>query len=483
MVAVVHTLGYLAPPLGLLGVYLLYLGITRDPAEIWLIRFGIPLIIFGLLMRPGRGHPLAAAFGLRGTRPNAVAKEETPEPLPVPEAVPDLGEPPAAAPSAYVPDVYPAHAPRDDAIKLIPARDGAQGRADSWLGGAPHLPVDMDWPVLGDVPMLFAAQISLAGLPDNLWQGLGPRQGSLALFLPDGGNLGRETRILHLTGPLEPRDWPPIKTGFDYGHKGNVARDILRAIQDGVAPHPPRFDLSPEAHRADPATRRPRPEDRAREDLRDEKDLRHAAITPFDRASALALVLAHARVQQTALNARTFREPQATLDSRAAALAVLKAVEATVLSEEEFTPEAADALFDVLSSIETEHVRSAANGGGIAYRPILRDPRARPAYLAAFEMLVQLRLRDDPESLPRDVLARFDAIWRADQARDYATMGGRPHGGYERGQGADTIFLLELTSSERLGWQFGDGRDLGLFIAADDLAQGRFDRAWADVST
>ncbi|MEM1234092.1 MAG: DUF1963 domain-containing protein, partial [Pseudomonadota bacterium] len=330
--------------------------------------------------------------------------------------------------------------------------------------------------------MLFAAQVALADLPDSLWGGLGPRQGSLALFLPDGGNLGRDTRVLHLTGPLERRDWPPITTGFDYGHKGNVARDILRDIQGGVAPHPPRFDLSMEPLGADPAMLRPVPADRAREDLREVKDLRNAAITPFDRASALALVLAHARVQQTALSARTFREPASTLDSRAAALAVLKAVEATVLSEEAFSPEAADALFDVLSSIETEHVRSAGNGGGIAYRPILRDPRARPSYLVAFEMLVQTRLRTDPASVPRDVLARFEAIWQADQARDYATMGGRPHGGYERGQGADTVFLLELTSSERIGWQFGDGRHLGLFMSAGDLSEGRFDRAWADVS-
>ncbi|MEM1375265.1 MAG: DUF1963 domain-containing protein [Pseudomonadota bacterium] len=491
MVAVIQKLGYFAPPVGLLGLGLLVLGVTRDPADIWMIRFGIPLIIFGLVLLPGRTHPLRAVFRRHPGRnrrpddaPGTAPGTQSASPA-QPTAVPATAK--GEAHHSKTPPREPRPAPpQEAAIRLIAARDGVPGRSQSWLGGAPHLPAGMDWPRIGEVPMLFAAQVSLEDVPPDLWNGQGPRHGSLALFLPDGGNLGRDTRLIHLSGPLTPRAWPSIKTGFDYGHKGNVARDILRGISNGVAPHPPRFDLMMEPLGGPPVRGRPDLTNPGRDALRDETDLRNATIAPFDRASALALVLAHARVQKTALSARTHREAEATLESREAALAVLRAVEATVLSEETFTPAAAAALFDLLSSIETQHVRSAgqgAQGGGIVYRPILRDPRARPAYLAAFEMLVQTRLREDPSRLPPQVLTRFEAIWQADQARDYATMGGRAHSGYERGQGAGGVFLLELTSSERIGWHFGDGRHLGLFMTEEDLAQARFEAAWAEVST
>lgn len=61
----------------------------------------------------------------------------------------------------------------------------------SWLGGLPQMPSSIDWPRggAGSFPMHFAAQICCADLPAELWQGKGPRQGWLLLFL-DGYRMG-----------------------------------------------------------------------------------------------------------------------------------------------------------------------------------------------------------------------------------------------------------------------------------------------------
>ncbi|SLN59585.1 hypothetical protein AQS8620_02661 [Aquimixticola soesokkakensis] len=57
-----------------------------------------------------------------------------------------------------------------------------QRETDSWVGGLPLLPENMDWPVLEGQSASFLAQISLSGMPDGLWQGAGPRKGWLVFF-------------------------------------------------------------------------------------------------------------------------------------------------------------------------------------------------------------------------------------------------------------------------------------------------------------
>ncbi len=57
--------------------------------------------------------------------------------------------------------------------------------ARSWLGGLPQMPDDIVWPrgSTGNWPLHFAAQICCADLPESLWQGQGPREGWLLLFI------------------------------------------------------------------------------------------------------------------------------------------------------------------------------------------------------------------------------------------------------------------------------------------------------------
>ncbi|MEW4447456.1 DUF1963 domain-containing protein [Qipengyuania sp. JC766] len=90
--------------------------------------------------------------------------------------------------------------------RQIPPRDKAPR---SWLGGLPMMPDDMEWPRgtnpdnsdAGDVPLHFVAQIECSALPDDLWDGSGPRDGWLLFFL--NGNTSQQEegtyRVIHTT--------------------------------------------------------------------------------------------------------------------------------------------------------------------------------------------------------------------------------------------------------------------------------------------
>src|SRR4051794_34286422 len=76
--------------------------------------------------------------------------------------------------------------------------------ARSWLGGLPQMPDNIPWPrTTGNgAPLHFIAQIACADLPKQIWNGRGPRDGWLLLFVdvlqmedsgeeePDIDNLG-----------------------------------------------------------------------------------------------------------------------------------------------------------------------------------------------------------------------------------------------------------------------------------------------------
>lgn len=96
----------------------------------------------------------------------------------------------------------------------------------SWLGGLPMMPETQNWPLDGaGKPLPFLAQVSCHDLPEQLWGGLGPRQGWLLLFLQTHGMEGEaehpEVQVLHVDalGPERepPEDMPTMRhTMSDY---------------------------------------------------------------------------------------------------------------------------------------------------------------------------------------------------------------------------------------------------------------------------
>lgn len=114
-----------------------------------------------------------------------------------------------------VPDLPPVHwpsrpeRPAEETVsvvlrKQVPIRFGEESR--SWLGGLPRLSEGTGWPHADDgTPLHFVAQVDCAALPGELWGGLGPRSGWLALFVDFGAVNEQDdrpfARVLHVDRP------------------------------------------------------------------------------------------------------------------------------------------------------------------------------------------------------------------------------------------------------------------------------------------
>ena len=62
--------------------------------------------------------------------------------------------------------------------RQVPVRFDEEAR--SWLGGLPKMPAGTEWPrAKPKKPLHFVAQLDCASLPQELWGGLGPREGWL----------------------------------------------------------------------------------------------------------------------------------------------------------------------------------------------------------------------------------------------------------------------------------------------------------------
>jgi uncharacterized protein YwqG len=108
----------------------------------------------------------------------------------------------------------------------------------SWLGGLPMMPLRTKWPrdTKGS-PLHFIAQIACADLPPQLWNGIGPRNGWLLLFVEvlklEDEAKGKSVQVLHIDslGPEQepPEDMPTVRHAMsdyvDYS-KPNIRRGV-----------------------------------------------------------------------------------------------------------------------------------------------------------------------------------------------------------------------------------------------------------------
>ncbi|WP_172670724.1 DUF1963 domain-containing protein [Labrenzia sp. DG1229] len=91
--------------------------------------------------------------------------------------------------------------------RQVPIRADESPR--SWFGGSPMMPENVPWPrslsrdhpQRGEFPLHFLAQLRCSDFPEDLWSGLGPREGWLLFFVdpnssgPEGD--GQGYRVLH----------------------------------------------------------------------------------------------------------------------------------------------------------------------------------------------------------------------------------------------------------------------------------------------
>ncbi len=384
-------------------------------------------------------------------------------------------------------------------VPQIPPRDAIS--TNSWLGGRPHLPVGMEWPRIDDQPADFLAQIGCADLPQDLWGGLGPRDGALAFFIH---RRKHELHVLHLrdTGmPAQPPFTLNDPEGW-FGPHGGLASGDLGAFAVRAFPEWPVDLVAIRPGDADPRSEGDPDEPGAA--LYDRGyDIADPAFHPFDWGSMTAMVaLLEQRLdrlmteappeadtgnpgemeQCAALNreARARAEEIIAIVHDSAARADFSASDATAVMAglhairwvkviRSADPETGAEQVETITLPLTTH-RADANLWVHDYQTILFD-RAKHAWCA------------NPDNLSAPARALFEPWWRTLAEREMAAMGHEPFRHVPDYDEERDAVLLELPTSGLMSRIFGDRDNLVVTIDKADLAIGDFSKLRVQVSS
>lgn len=371
-------------------------------------------------------------------------------------------------------------------VPQIPLRDAIL--TNSRLGGRPRLPTGMEWPHVDGRPGDFLAQISCADLPADLWDGLGPRQGWLALFAnPDSG----APLVIHLAEDGPPRD-PPREAGPAYfGPQGGLRFGELAPLTIPAFPEWPVDVVVVRDGEEDPRDDAD-PDGVARELYEQGYDIADPAFHPFDWDSMLAMA--------QILERRLERLPEVAGEggadcngdvrvraqeiigiirdsaghmafSASDATAVMSALHAINWSKTLYSadPESGEERVDTLTLPLTRHHPDAALWVH-DYQAVLFD-HAKHAWCR------------DPDSLSAPARAFYEPLWQAMAAREMAGMGHRPlHYIHDFDEERDVV-LIELPTSGLMSRIVGDAQHLVLTMRKADLAAGDFSKLRVQVGS
>jgi len=429
-------------------------------------------------------------------------------------------------------------------VPQIPIRDQQAPR--SWLGGRPRMPAAMSWPEIDGTPCDFMVQIALADLPAELWHGLGPREGWLALFLHPTSYRGQLLQIPEL-GPQRDAQNPPAETDGWYNPYGKRVHDerqqrymrralpqwpvdlvVIAAGETGeesgtrddrkFSLYKAGFDLADPAHHpfdwrgmqalVDSAlaalefqygTEIPSP-NRLEQQLAG-LEARLAAGVPPNEAGKTPEPYSSERIVEMQHRAAGLRELiPADAEARRlglSALAEVRQIATEVHDQAErqpFTARQAEALLTRLQAIHWIKVLRR------------RDPQGRPGA----ELIETIRLPvtvhhpeaslfawnyhvlhfdmarhaycRDTDGLPAATRALYEPLWRDLGMTRSPQLGGFPRA-YVNSFSPDVhVMVLELPSNELMGWMFGDVDNLVLLMTRDQMAACQFADAYYDAS-
>jgi hypothetical protein len=427
--------------------------------------------------------------------------EIEPAPPPTVSDEPEAAPPPAEAPSieerldAMATAVErQAAAPRADTdrgIRLvphIPPRDAIHVR--SWLGGRPRLPETIEWPRVDGVHADFLAQIACADLPPDLWDGLGPRSGTLAFFShPDSGG----ALALHLADDGPPREPAHGVGDAHFGPYGGLRFGDLAALAVRAFPEWP-VDLVPGganddepgfAGAADPLTDR-------------EYDIGDPAFHPFDWDSMLAMAaVLERRLKRLAIDtdapadasdelALALADAAETNREAAAGATEIVRIIRDSAGEHAFTTADATAVLAALHAIRWVHVQHSPDPETGEHRvevialPLTRHHPDAPLWVHDYLALLFDHAKHawcaDPDRLSAPARAWFEPLWRGLAAREAAMMGHIPSRYLPDFDDERDVVLLELPTSGLMSRIVGDGDSLILMLRKADLAAGDFSR-------
>jgi hypothetical protein len=370
----------------------------------------------------------------------------------------------------------------------LPAKDVA-----GWFGGAPRLPKELAWPEIDGTPLCFIAQIDLTQMPENIWSGVGPRQGQFAFFIHP-----TETRakVLHFDGALEKRPGPsPVSS-----HWFSKLNDKRPPISTYFSEWPVRLTDNvggipdPVGWNEEMGIGLPRP-------FKSESlDLTDCAHHPFDEATLEALI----ETFDEALNGRMalaekFLETKKLKEAVSSAIKALHAELA--LSCKRFAEIKGDLepyckTFDRDGIVPHLNALTDLTIGHMTYQ---RDDEEGYAdievssgklvgsvsgYLQILESHAKHAYLKSPEKLNPDATSRFEKIWAFNAAHERGGISHPPKGFIytPHGPSSPNEVLLELPTSDLIGWIWGDMYSVVLTMARNDLASGKFNNILVDIS-
>lgn len=428
-------------------------------------------------------------------------------------------------------------------LQIPPRADEAR---TSWLGGRPRLDPGARWPEIREVPGDFLGQIACADLPRELWDGLGPRRGSLAFFIhPRDGDVA-VVPVAEDGDAIDP-PFPPGEDGSFFAPAGGLRFGDLMPFARHAFPEWP-VDLVA-VRPGDPDPRGEEGEGGESEGGEDEGiaqrldrsgyDIADAGFHPFDwdmmRAMVDILAMRIERLWRDVDGAAPIDTQLASVERR---LAKHDAGDKDALGREGLVAmrETLEALHAATAAARTANQDARARAEEIV--AVVRDSADRLPFTASDAAAVMAALRairwtkvnrkPDPEGRPgaeriesldlaltehhpdaplwvHDYLsiwfdhakhayaaapdalsdaarARFEPWARDLAAREMPSIGHIPFRYVHDYDEESHATLLELPSSGLMSWTFGDADHLVLTIRKADLATGRWDRPLVQLS-
>lgn len=370
----------------------------------------------------------------------------------------------------------------------LPARDAA-----GWFGGSPKLPKDVQWPEIDGTSLCFVAQIDLTKVPQNIWSGVGPRQGQFAFFIhPEE----LKAKVLHVDGTLEKRSGPsPVESYWWHNHY-DKAPPVSTHFPEwpvqvngcvGALPEPagfhkgkaPGFPKPSETETFDLTNRAHHPFDEQTlvlliEGVENELDSRQASLSKFLDEKKLKDDVAQA-----------LKDLQTTVQSSATEF--LKIKENLALDTAYFDHQRVEPYLLALDGLSSGHpVYHKDDENGYADIEVAHGKLVK--YAGAFLRLLERHAKyayiEAPSKLTPEAKARFEKLWAFDAVHEAGGMSHPPHGFIYTPHGTSTPneVLLELPTSDLIGWIWGDMYSVVLTIARDDLANGRYHNITVDIT-
>jgi hypothetical protein len=424
-------------------------------------------------------------------------------------------------------------------VPQVPARDRKTPAA--WIGGGARLPAGMDWPTIDGSAMQLLAQLDCAKLPPGLWNGLGPRTGWLAIFLdPDSFR----AKILHVdrAGPFVAS--PPVSEGCNMvgydGRKRAQASDYSWrfscwpadiVVVTAGGPDPRRDTCSSVRHdryarRHDIVDDKLWPFDwpTARMMLDTAVAAYETALPPKPAPSPQPDAVARAEAaiveaQQKGMDADEICGKRVTLEEFRAMAAVrefnarhaaghlerLRGLKQRLDGMAASQPFTSEAIAPILAEMQAmtrmhksvppfyrdgkklPHAQRLAEGVQTFVVPLTtHDPSAFPPWVYDFESRLleaakPVYLRD-AAALPAGLVGICEKVWRDDAISEIGGMGHVPWGYIHEFEIGREVTLLELPSSNLIGWIFGDVNNLVITVEKRDLARNDLSRTKVQVT-